>query len=119
MKLTRAYPFSLQLRGSIAANSLVGCWCWRHSWSLTGGLFDPRELKLAPQRLSNNIMHPIRHKEIDSGSRPFGRVMMGASANLREVAASGIKRQYHGRMKWKHQRTLELIFSRPVSDSLP
>ncbi len=62
--------------GSIAANSLVGCWCWRHCWSLTGGLFEPRELIPAPQRLPNNIMHPTRNREIDSGSRSFGRVMM-------------------------------------------
>ena len=78
MTLTRAYPFSLQLCGSIAANSLVGCWCWCHSWSLTGGLFEPRELIPAPQRFPNNIMHPTRHREIDSGSRSFGRVMMSA-----------------------------------------
>ena len=35
------------------------------------------------------------------------------------MAASGTKRQYHGGMRWKHQRILELIFSRPVSGSLP
>jgi hypothetical protein len=75
MMLTCAYPFSLQLCGTIVANSLVGCWCWCHSWSLTGCLFEPRELIAAPQRLPNNIMPPTRHREIDSGSRSFGQVM--------------------------------------------
>lgn len=32
---------------------------------------------------------------------------------------TGTVRQYHGGMKRKHQRTLGLIFSRPVSGSLP
>ena len=80
MTLTRAYPFSLHLCGSLEANSPVGCWCWRHSWSLTG-LFEPRELIPAPQRLPNNIVHPTRHREIDSGSRPFGRAM----TSVREI----------------------------------
>lgn len=31
----------------------------------------------------------------------------------------GTERQYHAGMKRKYQRTLELIFSRPVSGSLP
>jgi hypothetical protein len=86
MKLTRADPFSLQLRGSIAANGLVGCWGWRHAWSFTGGLFDHRELIPAPQRLPNNIMHPTRHREIGSGSRFCERVMM--SVRLTEPAWS-------------------------------
>jgi hypothetical protein len=60
MTITRTYPFLLQLRGSIAATSLFGCWGWRHSWSLTGDLIDPRELMPAPQRLPNNIMHSTR-----------------------------------------------------------
>jgi hypothetical protein len=35
------------------------------------------------------------------------------------VASSSTGRQYHDGAKRKHQRTLELIFSRPVSGSLP
>jgi len=34
-------------------------------------------------------------------------------------APPGTERQYYAGMKRKHQRTLELIFSRPVSGSLP
>jgi hypothetical protein len=40
-------------------------------------------------------------------------------ASRREVAASGTGREYHEGMQRKYQRTLELIFSRPVSGSLP
>jgi hypothetical protein len=35
------------------------------------------------------------------------------------MASTGTGRQYHCAMKRKHQRTLELIFSRPVSGGLP
>jgi hypothetical protein len=34
-------------------------------------------------------------------------------------APPGTERQYYAGMKRKHQRTLELIFSRPVNGSLP
>lgn len=40
-------------------------------------------------------------------------------ASRGEVDALGTAGQYHVDMKRKHQRTLELIFSRPVSGSLP
>jgi len=49
----------------------------------------------------------------------LSRAALSVSANLQEVAATGTDTQYHGGMKRKHQRTLELIFSRPVSGSLP
>jgi len=81
MKPTHAYPFSLQARGKIAAKSLLGCWVWRHSWSLAGDLFDPRELMPSLQGLPNNIMHSTSLREVGSSSRFLGRVMMSVLRN--------------------------------------
>lgn len=75
MALSGAYRFSQQLCASIVANRLFGFWGGRHWWSLTGDLIDPGVPLPAPQRLANNIMHPTRHRVIDSGRRSFGLLM--------------------------------------------
>ena len=81
MKATRAYPFSLQIRGKIEAESLLGCWLLRHSWGLAGDLFDPRNLMPSLQGLPNNIMHSTSLREVGSGSRLLGQVTMNVLRN--------------------------------------
>jgi hypothetical protein len=65
-----------------------------------------------PTRALITLFHQLFFRAGDDERYPY-------PANRWEVAASGTDRQYHSGMKRKHQRTLELIFSRPVSGSLP
>ena len=73
--------------------------------------------------MANNAIHLSRLRKVvlcnRHSMRPGDGKRYPYPASRWQEATPGTEQQYHVAMKRKHQRTLELIFSRPVSGTLP